>query len=104
MKKEDIVTFIVLTVVFFVIFYIALYKLLNKNLENPENVSINIAFYINPYRYTVDYKNNTLYLNITNYQLPYINTSNFILNITENIYNLTCEKEIIIQTNPYYVM
>jgi hypothetical protein len=95
MKKEDIVTFIVLTVVFFVIFYIALYKLLNKNLGNSENTSINIAFYINPYRYTVNYTNNTLYLNITNYQLPYINTSNFILNITGNIYNLTCEKEII---------
>jgi hypothetical protein len=95
MKKEDIVTFIVLTVVFFVIFYIALYKLLNKNSGNPENTSINIAFYINPYRYTVDYTNNTLYLNITNYQLPYIDTSNFILNITGNIYNLTCEKEII---------
>lgn len=95
MKKEDMVTFIVLTVVFFVIFYIALYKLLNKNSGNPENTSINIAFYINPYRYTVDYTNNTLYLNITNYQLPYIDTSNFILNITGNIYNLTCEKEII---------
>ena len=95
MKKEDIVTFIVLTVVFFVIFYIALYKLLNKNLGSYENTSMNIAFYINPYRYTVDYMNNTLYLNITNYQLPYINTSNFILNITGNIYNLTCEKEII---------
>ena len=95
MKKEDIITFIVLTVVFFVIFYIALYKLLNKNLGSYENTSINIAFYINPYRYTVNYTNNTLYLNITNYQLPYINTSNFILNITGNIYNLTCEKEII---------
>jgi len=95
MKKEDMVTFIVLMVVFFVIFYIALYKLLNKNFGNPENTSINIEFYINPYRYTVDYTNNTLYLNITNYQLPYINTSNFILNITGNIYNLTCEKEII---------
>jgi len=95
MKKEDIITFIVLTVIFFVIFYIAFYKLLNKNLGSYENTSINIAFYINPYRYTVNYTNNTLYLNITNYQLPYINTSNFILNITGNIYNLTCEKEII---------
>jgi len=95
MKKEDIITFIVLTVIFFVIFYIAFYKLLDKNLGSYENMPINITFYPNPYQYNVNYVNNTLYLNITDYQLPYINTSNFILNITGNIYNLTCEKEII---------
>jgi len=95
MKKEDIITFIVLTVIFFVIFYIAFYKLFGKNINISENMPINITFYPNPYQYNVNYVNNTLYLNITDYQLPYINTSNFILNITGNIYNLTCEKEII---------
>jgi hypothetical protein len=95
MKKEDIITFIVLTVVFFVIFYIAFYKLFGKNINISENMPVNITFYPNPYQYNVNYINNTLYLNITDYQLPYINTSNFILNITGNIYNLICENEII---------
>jgi nitrate reductase NapE component len=95
MKKEDIITFIVLTVIFFVIFYIAFYKLFGKNISISGNMQINIIFYPNPYQYNVNYVNNTLYLNITDYQLPYINTSNFILNITGNIYNLICEKEII---------
>jgi hypothetical protein len=95
MKKEDIITFIVLTVIFFAIFYIAFYKLFGKNISSSENMPINITFYPNPYQYNVNYANNTLYLNITDYQLPYINTSNFILNITGNIYNLTCENEII---------
>ena len=95
MKKEDIITFIVLTVIFFVIFYIAFYKLFGKNISISENMPVNITFYPNPYQYNVNYINNTLYLNITDYQLPYINTSNFMLNITGNIYGLTCENEII---------
>jgi len=95
MKKEDIITFIVFTVIFFVIFYIIFYKLFIKNLGSSENMPINITFYPNPYQYNVSYVNNTLYLNITDYQLPYIKTSNFILNITGDIYNLTCENEII---------
>jgi len=95
MKKENIITFIVLTVIFFVIFYIVFYKLFGKNISNSENMPINITFYPNPYQYDANYVNNTLYLNITDYQLPYINTSNFILNITGNIYNLTCEDGII---------
>ncbi|MFP3131962.1 MAG: hypothetical protein RXQ77_01315 [Candidatus Nanopusillus sp.] len=95
MKKEDIITFIVLTAIFFIIFYIAFYKLFSKNLGISKNMPINITFYPNPYQYNVNYINNTLYLNITDYQLPYINTSNFMLNITGNMYNLTCENEII---------
>ena len=95
MKKEDIITFIVLTVIFFVIFYIAFYKLFGKNISISENMPVNITFYPNPYQYNVNYINNTLYLNITDYQLPYINTSIFMLNITGNIYGLTCENEII---------
>jgi len=95
MKKEDIITFIVLTAIFFIIFYITFYKLFSKNLGISKNMPINITFYPNPYQYNVSYVNNTLYLNITDYQLPYINSSIFMLNITGDIYNLTCENEIV---------
>jgi len=95
MEKEDIITFIVLAVIFFVMFYIAFYKLFGKNISSSENMPVNITFYPNPYQYNANYVNKTLYLNITDYQLPYINTSNFMLNITGDIYNLICEKEII---------
>ncbi|BBL45714.1 hypothetical protein MJ1_0564 [Nanobdella aerobiophila] len=57
--------------------------------------SMNFNFYTNPYNYTVNYSNNTLYLYLNDIQLPEIYTNQFILNISGVRYNLSCNQSIL---------
>ena len=91
MNKRDI---LIAILIFIVVFSIVSFILL---IEKGKTKELNIIFYPNPYNYTVNISNNTIYINLNDIQLPYINTSELILNISNNIYSLTCSNEIVYQ-------
>ena len=91
MKRRDIMISII---IFILVFLLTSFILLISK-EKPRE--LNIIFYPNPYNYTVNISNNILYIYLNDIQLPFINTSKLILNISNNSYNLSCENEIIYQ-------
>ncbi|MGC9133225.1 MAG: hypothetical protein ACP5GJ_02395 [Nanopusillaceae archaeon] len=96
MNKRDIITSLVIFVVVFLI--VSMYLLISKGyFTNNANYPLRIKFYPNPYNYTVNISNNSLYIYLNDIQLPYINTSNLILNISGNLYKLNCSDNTIYQ-------
>jgi hypothetical protein len=96
MNKRDIIISVIIFIVVFSI--VSIYLLISKGyFTKNTNYPLKIKFYPNPYNYTINLSNNTLYIYLNDIQLPYINTSNLILNISGNLYELNCSDNIIYQ-------